>query len=162
MKEPVEDAGAVWALHSFAGGGFLCGDDGWFLTQDAIDALVEEAEHVGGVVETVHVIRDADLLVVARGPFLDQFLGRVAHAVEYLSRGFGTHQRRHDAVRDTPDVILGVIRRKQTVVHSGANLNHGTGYAFPEASLVTDFFQVSGVGDKDKLVTEDFDAEDGA
>lgn len=65
VEEPAEDAGAGWPLHGFPGGSFLRGDDGRFLAKYTIDALVKEAEHIGSVVETVHVISHADLLVVA-------------------------------------------------------------------------------------------------
>lgn len=63
-------------------------------------------------------------------------------------------------MRDAPDLILRVVGREQTVVHGGADLNNGTGHAFPEASLVTDLFQVGGVGNEDELFAENFDTED--
>ena len=114
------------------------------------------------MVETVQVVCHADLLVVGRGPFLDQLLCCVAHACEFLTDGLWADQRGHDAVCLAPAVVLGVEGCEETVVDGCADLDDGACYAFPEASLIADFLDVGVVGDEDDLVAEDVDFEDGA
>lgn len=162
VVQPVEETGSCWAAHGFAGRGFLCLEYDWLLAQDAVDALVEEAQHVGGVVQAVEVVGHADLLVVARGPFLNQVLGCVAHACEFLTDGLGANQRGHDAVCLAPAFVFGVKGCEETVMDGSADLDNGSCHAFPEASLVADFFDVGIVGDEDDLVAEDVDFEDRA
>lgn len=162
VVQPVEEAGSCGTAHGFAGRGFLGFNNSRLLAQDAVDALVEEAQHVGGVVETVQIVGHADLLVVARRPFLDQILCCVAHACEFLADGLWADQRCHDAMCLAPAVIFGVEGCEETVVDGCADLDDGSCHAFPEASLVADFFDVGVVGDEDNLMAEDIDFEDGA
>ena len=43
VVQPVEETGSCGTAHGFAGRGFLGLDYGWFVAEDAVDALVEEA-----------------------------------------------------------------------------------------------------------------------
>lgn len=114
------------------------------------------------MVQPVHVVCHADLLVVAGGPFLDQVFGCLAHAREFLSDGLWADQRGHDTVGLAPALFFVVEGCEETVVNSRADLDNGSCNTFPEASLVADFFDISVVGDEDDLVAEDVNTEDGA
>ena len=162
VPQPVEQTRAGWPAHGLAGRRLLCSDHGRFLTQDAVHALVEEAEHVGGVVQTVHVVRHADLLLVSGRPFFDQILGSLAHASEFRPDGVWADQRGHDSVRDAPAFLFFVEGSEKTVMNGRTDGDDGTSDTFPEAGLVADFFQVGSITDEDDLVAEDVDFEERA
>lgn len=162
VQEPCEEAGAGWSLERFTGRvGHGC-DEGRFRALHAVDALVEEAEGVGFVVESVEVVGDVDALARACCPLFDQVGGGFADAAVQEGSRFGRCQRRHDTVGDSPNLHLVMFGREEAVVHGGADLDDGAGHAFAESLLVTDFFQEGGACDEDDVVSEDADFEDGA
>ena len=160
VEQPVEQTRTGWPAHGLTGRGLLCFDHGGFLAQDTVHALVEEAEHVGGVVQAVQVVRHADLLLVSRRPFFDQILGSLAHASEFLPDSVWADQRGHDTVRDAPAFLLFVEGSEKTVMDGRTDGDDRTGDTFPEAGLVADFFKVGSISDEDDLVAENVDFEE--
>jgi len=64
-------------------------------------------------------------------------------------------------VGDAP-ALLALVRSEQAVVDCIPDLYHGARHTLPEPGLVANLFQEGDIGDKDDLMTQYIDLEDGA